>query len=311
MKAKIFNGFVVVSFIVLFMLVIFNKYLILDTVSYSLDVWVNSLVPVMFPVFVISDVLVSFNITNYIPKFIKKSFQWLFKVSEDGLSVFFLSMLSGFPTNARVTSKLVSEGAIGEDEAGKILAFTHFSNPMFVISTIGAIFLENASYGYVILLSHYLGNVIIGLCLRNGTYTKHINYKTNSRKSQSFSKVLIGAIKSSIDSLLLILGTLTCFLIVSSLVVNLFALSDYTGAIVKGMLEMTMGLKAVSGLMIPDIYKVVISCIFISFGGLAVHMQVISQIVDSKIKYLNFFVARIWHGVISGIICYVMYLIVY
>lgn len=311
MKAKIFNGFIVVSFIILFMLVIFNKYLILDTVNYSLDIWINSLVPVMFPVFVISDVLISFNITNYIPKFIKKSFRWLFNVSENGLSIFFLSMLSGFPSNARITAKMVSGGVISEDEAGKILAFTHFSNPMFVISTIGVIFLGNAGYGYVILLSHYLGNVIIGLFLRNGTYTKHINYKANSDKSQSFSKVLTGAIKSSIDSLLLILGTLTCFLIVSSLVVNLFALSDYTSAIVKGILEMTMGLKAVSRLIIPDIYKVVISCIFISFGGLAVHMQVISQIVDSKIEYLNFFVARIWHGVISGIVCYVLFIIIY
>lgn len=310
MKAKFFNGFIVFSFLILFILVISNKYLILNTVSYSLDVWVNSLVPVMFPVFVISDVLLSFNITNYIPKFIKKYFKKLFKVSENGLSIFFLSMLSGFPSNARLIAKMINEGNISNDEGQKLLAFTHFSNPMFVIFTIGSLFLGNVEYGYIILISHYLGNIIIGLVLRNNIYTDCINYKTNSYKSQSFSKVLIKAIKTAIDSLLLILGTLTCFLIVSSLIVDLFLLNDYMGAIVRGILEMTMGLKYVSGLIIPDIYKVVISCMFISFGGLAVHMQVLSQIIDSKIEYLSFFVVRIWHAIISGIICYVIYFLV-
>lgn len=310
MKTKIFNGFIVGSFIILFFVVIFNNYLIFDTVSYSLNIWINSLVPVMFPVFVISDVLVSFNITNYIPKFIKKSFQRVFNVDENSLSIFFLAMLSGFPSNARLAVKMINDGLISESQANRILTFSHFANPMFVISTIGVMFLGNVSYGYIILISHYIGNIIIGLFSRNNN-TNNINYKTNGCKSQSFSKILIGAIRSSIDTLLLILGTLTCFLIVSSILINFFTFSDYTSTIIKGVLEMTMGLKSLSNLMIPDIYKVIISTMFISFGGLAVHMQVVSQIVDSKIEYLSFFVARIWHGIISGIVSLVIYLITY
>ena len=72
---------------------------------------------------------------------------------------------------------------------------------------------------------------------------------------------------------------------------------------------MTMGLKSISLLDINDIYKVVISTMFISFGGLAVHMQVISQIVDTDIKYKTFLVARIYHAIISGGISYLLFMI--
>ena len=72
---------------------------------------------------------------------------------------------------------------------------------------------------------------------------------------------------------------------------------------------MTMGLKSISLLNLSNIYKVVISTMFISFGGLAVHMQVLSQVVDTDISYRPFFIARIFHSIISGIISYFLFIL--
>ena len=184
--------------------------------------------------------------------------------------------------------------------------FTHFSNPLFVLSTIAIAFLHNEQYGYIILLSHYLGNVIIGLLSRKQYPTSNINYTPLNDKSQNFSTILIKGIKTSIDTMLLILGTLTCFLIVSSLIIHELNIDIYSSALIKGILEMTMGLKAISLLQLSDVYKVVISTMIISFGGLAVHLQVLSQLVDTDISYQPFFVARIFHALISGGICYLL-----
>ena len=81
----------------------------------------------------------------------------------------------------------------------------------------------------------------------------------------------------------------------------------YEGVILKGILEITMGLKSLSMINISDIYKVVISSMFLSFGGLSIHLQVISQIVDIDIKYFNFLIARIYHSIISGLISYILF----
>lgn len=309
MKKNIFNFIIILSFIVLFIEVLFNKTLIFTTISYSLNIWVNTLIPSMFPFFIISDILINYQITSYIPKPLKKIFSKIFNTSEEIISIFFLSLLSGFPSSARNIRTIYDKKLITTKEATLALAFTHFANPLFVLSTVAVLFLGNEKYGYLILISHYLGNIIIGILLRNHNTTFNTNYNLSINKSQSFSTILIKAIKSSIDTLLLILGTLTCFLIVSSLIINKINVSSYLASLIKGILEMTMGLKSISILTIPDIYKVVISTMFISFGGLAVHMQVISWLVDTDISYDIFFIFRIIHSIISGILAYILFII--
>ena len=303
-----FNNLVVISFLILFLEVLFNKSLIFDTISYSLNIWVNNLIPSMFPFFIISDILINYEFINIIPRIIKRIFSKLFNVGDNLISIFFLSILSGFPSSARITRNMYDKKLIDVNESNHILMFTHFANPLFILSTVAVSFLEYEKYGLIILISHYLGNIIIGIIFRNFFYNNHTNYKSITNKSQSFSNILIKSIKSSIDTLLLILGTLTCFLIISSLIINKLNLSPYPATIIKGILEITMGLNSLSLLNIPDIYKVVISTMFISFGGLAVHMQVISQIVDTDISYHYFFIARILHSLISGGICYLLFI---
>lgn len=311
MKNKIFNLIIISSFIILLFYVLINNHVVFETISYSLDIWVNNLIPSMFPFFVISDILISYNIVNYIPKFIINAFSFLFNIGPTSVTCFFLSLISGFPTSARNIKNYYNKGLLSLNEANHILLFTHFSNPIFILSTVSIFFLKNLNFGYIILISHYLGNFIIGLFLRNKSTIDNKNYNKNYFVCQNFSKVLIISIKSAIDTLLLIVGTLTSFLIVSSFIVELLNFPPYPSAILKGILEMTMGLKDLANLNIGDIYKVVISTMFISFGGISVHLQVISQIVDTDIKYFNFFVARIYHALISGGIAYLLFIIIY
>jgi len=61
---------------------------------------------------------------------------------------------------------------------------------------------------------------------------------------------------------------------------------------------------------IPNISKVILSSMMLSFGGLSVHMQIFSQINDVKIKYLPFFIGRILQSIISGILSYLFYVII-
>ena len=286
------------------------KTIVFDTISYSLNIWVNTLIPSMFPFFVISDILINYNVDDYIPKFIINIIKKSFNISKNGSSIFLLSLISGFPAGARNIKNYYNKGLINIDEANHLILFTHFSNPIFIMSTVAILFLNNIKYGYIILISHYLGNFIIGILIRNKSSIDNKNYTKEKCICQNFSKILISSIKSSIDTLLLILGTLTSFLIVSSFVIKFLNLPLYEGVILKGILEITMGLKSLSILNINDIYKVVISSMFLSFGGLSIHLQVISQIVDIDIKYFNFLISRIYHSIISGIISYFLFIFI-
>ena len=80
--------------------------------------------------------------------------------------------------------------------------------------------------------------------------------------------------------------------------------------LIKGILEITMGLKDLSLLNLSPIYKTIISSMLISFGGLSIHMQVISLIINTPIKYKYFLQGRLYQTILSGLLSYIIYNII-
>ena len=304
---KKYTNLLVIIITLFFLVELFiNKNLVFNTISFSLDIWVNNLIPSLFPMFILSDILITYNFVKYIPKWFINIFSYLFNIKKECTLVFFLSMLSGFPTNAKNIKKLYDMNIINGKEASHMLMFTHFSNPLFILGTLAIFFLNNKKLGIIILLSHYLSNFIIGIIFRKlNTISSSIS--NEQEKNLHFGPVFVNAIKSSVDTLLLILGILTCFLIISTIIINRFDLNSYNSLLVKSILEITMGLKELSLFNFSDLTKVVLSSCILSFGGLSVHMQVISQLIDTDISYKYFFVGRVFQVVISLFISYFIY----
>ena len=299
---------VILSFIV-FILILLNKTLISKTIITSFSIWFNTLVPSMFPMFILTDILINYNFTDYIPKRIIGFISRIFNVSPSSVLVIFLSMISGFPTNAICIKNSIDKGLISNKEAQHLLLFNHFANPLFVLATVGSFYLNNTKYGVIILISHILSNIIIGILFRNRNHYSLNNYISKNNKSQSFGNIISNSITKSIDSLFMISGTVTLFLILSTLIINVFNLNDYMSVLLQGILEMTMSIAALSLLKISDIIKVVIATTIISFGGLSIHLQVYSSL-DNKIKYRNYFIGRVYQTIISGIISFIIMLII-
>ena len=305
MKRKILD--VVIIFFTLFILyqVIVKKTLVFDSIKYSLNIWVNNLVPTLFPFFIISDVLISYNFTSFIPKVIKKTCKHLFNITDNMITILFLSIISGFPSNARNTRILYDNGMISLDEANHILIFSHFSNPLFILITVAIFFFNDRQIGIILLISHYLSNFFLGIMFRK--YFIHNEIKINNiSKHNSFGVIFINSIKKSIDTILLICGIVTVFMLLSSIISNTLDFNVYSSMLIKGMLEITIGIESLGKLNLPIIYKAVIASCFLAFGGFSVHMQVMSQITNTDIKYYFFLVGRIFQTVLSGIITFLI-----
>ena len=300
---------VIMSFIIL-ILIFLNKSLVSNTIILSLYIWFNTLVPSMFPMFVLSDILINYHFIDYIPKYIKMFIAKVFNISESGVLVLLLSLISGFPSNGINIKSAYDMHLLSKEECEHLLLFNHFANPLLVLQTIGVFYLNNSNYGIIILISHILSNIIIGILFRKRNYPTNTNYIANNKKSQSFGYVLSSSINKSINTLLMISGTVTLFLILSTLISNIFNLNVYLDVLAKGILEMTMGLSSLSSIPINDIYKVIFSTMFISFGGLSIHLQVMTSLGED-IRYKNYFKGRIYQTLISGIISYIVMLIIF
>ena len=287
---------------------LFNSSLIINSVTFSFSLCINNLFPSLFPFMILSNILMEYGFVDIASELLKPIMNKLFKSHEYGSFVLILSIISGTPSNSKYINELLNKNMINEYDATKLLLFTHFVNPLFVINTIGVSFLHNKLLGIIILISHYLGNFIVGIIFRN--YHKINNNSkiniskaiTSLDKKNNFISILTNSIISSINTLLIILGVITTCLIITSLIdIN---------PILNGFLEITQGLKYISTTNLEILKKVLLTTFLISFGGFSIHAQSFSILSNKKIKYIPYLIARITHGIISSIIVYILFRIV-
>lgn len=312
MKKIFINLVILLTVLIIGMEVLIESKSVLESVNFSFSIWKNNIFPSLFPFFVIGNILINLGFPSLIGELLKNIMYKLFKINGTGSFVIILSILSGFPSSAKYTKELLLKGEINDEEATKLLTFTHFSNPLFILGTLSIMFLNNKEIGLSILISHYIGNLFIGLLFGNYYISKKDTTKVsiknalikmnNSKTNKSFGQILSESIINSINTLLLILGTVTIFLVLTTIINNNLTIPNYYKTLINGIFEMTQGLKYLSLLKIPVYKQGLIAVFLLSFGGLSVHMQVLSIISDTKIKYFPYFISRILHAAISTLI---------
>ncbi|MEG1495527.1 MAG: hypothetical protein RR406_04445 [Bacilli bacterium] len=295
-------------------LIFINSTVVIETVTFSINLFVTKLLPALFPFFILGDLLKAYGIIDLLGGLFSNVMGKLFHLKGECAFVLAMSMISGFPSGAKYTKDLLDSQIINEKEATHLLTFTHFSSPLFIIEVIGIGLLNNKKIGLVILIIHYLTNIIIGIIIRNkkkidlvkSSLYNSLKLMHNKRISnnQSFVVILTNSIFKTFKTLILMLGIITFFLIISTIIKTTLPLSSFTSAFISGILEMTGGLYSISNISLPTCYKAALMTAFISFGGLSVHMQIYSLIKDTNIKYFPFLIARIAHALIAAILVF-------
>ena len=125
--------------------------------------------------------------------------------------------------------------------------------------------------------------------------------------NENLGVILTNSLTTSINTLLLVLGVITTFLVITTIISETISLNSVMQSTLNGFIEMTQGLKYISMEAIPLKLKCVLAVMMLSFGGLSVHMQIMSILSDAKIKYLPFLCARVMHSLISGMMVYLLF----
>jgi len=315
MKNKISSLFILIT-LILFSILLFNYSSdVMSQVTFSVSLWKDKLLPSLLPLFLFSELLISYGFIELMGGMLGKFFSKVLYVPGEASFAIIASMVSGFPSGSKYVRDLYDNNYIDNDTANYLLTFTHFANPMFVMGMIGTYILGNKSLGFTILIAHIIGNVVIALIFRR---KKEINYNYSNIRTifnkvhkkrmsnDNFVGVLIKSIFKSLKLLVLILGIITFFSIITIIITNLFKLSEFNTVLLKGIFEMTQGINSISYINIPVSLKASLITMFISFGGVSVHFQVKSIIDGCNIKYKYFLIARIIHSIISGILVFIL-----
>ena len=246
-----------------------NNYII-----YATKLWFFKVFPFLFPMIILNELLLSNNILYYINKIFRKN----------GIKyyVFIMSLLSGSPTSAYLIKELFLNKIIDLKNANKLLYFTHFSNPVFLISILTSLFDKKTAY--LLIIFHYLPNFIMMF------FTKIESSNNTIIKNNNYNKALDKAVNTS----LMVLGTLCIYIALSNIIIDIFNISSINSIFIKGIIEITQGLNEINSLFVNIRFKKLLAIIFINFGGLSIHSQIKSIISDTPISYKCFLLGRLY-----------------
>lgn len=293
--------------------------IVMSSVLRGIDIWKNNVFPSLFPFFVLSNFLINYGFVELISEFLKPIMNKLFRVSSKGSFVFVLSLISGFPSSAKYIKELYLENELSEKDATKLLTFTHFSNPLFIVGTLSTLFLNNIHVSSLIIFCHYISNLIIGISIRNINPTDEKNSKISIKNailnmhikrisnSKKLGQIIAETLLNTINTLIIILGIITTFIVITTVLDHHLTVSPLMNSIISSFLEITGGLKQIGELDITLKLKCILSTMVLSFGGLSVHIQISSIIGDAKIKYVPFLIARIIHTLLSGLLVLILF----
>ena len=268
----------------IFILILSNYKIILSSSIYANELWLNKIFPFLFIMIIINDIMLSLNITN------------LF--SNKYNYIFITSFLSGTPTNAYIITNLYQKGIITKNLANYSLLTTYFCNPLFIINILNNIFSKKIAYK--IILIHYLSKFIINIIYHN-------KLKCSSIIKNKSSFNLSNSIQKAIKTNLMVFGTITLFLIITNIILNIFKLPQLLQIIIKGILELTQGLNSLILFNKSLLLKELLTMLFLSLGGLSIHIQIKSIINKTDLDYKFFLKGRILEIIISSTITLMLY----
>ncbi len=307
----------------------------------GLNMWWKIVFPSLLPFFIISEMLIGFGVVSFIGVILEPIMRPIFRVPGVGGVVWAMGMASGFPAGAKLTARLRQEKQLTSIEAERLVSFTNSSNPLFIFGAVAVGFFNNPKVGIILALAHYLGNICVGFVMRfHGPHEQRqpndiqkpfsileafrVLHRTRLKENLPLGKLLGNAVRSSIETLLMIGGFIILFSVLNRLlslvhITDLFSLlisnilgvfqlsSELSIPLISGLFEITLGSDLASDANAPLLQQIIIVSFVLAFCGFSVQAQVASILSETDIRFRPFFFARILHGLFACVFAFLLW----
>ncbi len=299
----------------------------LEAAKNGLILWANSVVPTLFPFFVATELLCKTNFIYLLGKALNQFMKPIFNVPGESAIAIIMGIISGYPVGAKVVCNLYDHKICSKAEAERLIAFTNNSGPIFILGSVGVSLLGDVKLGKVLLISHIISSLLVGLIFRfwkkNTIDITFRNYHSESKeliKVANLGEILGDAIKKSISTILSIGGFVVLFSVIISILSSIEFLTTIASllsnfgipyeialSILTGMIEMTNGINVVSTCYSSLPIPCILTCSFLlGFGGFSVLLQVFSIISKSRISIKPYFFGKLLQGLFSVIFTFLL-----
>jgi sporulation integral membrane protein YlbJ len=303
------------------------------------ELWYQILVPALLPFFIVADLLVSLHFVGLIGALLEPIMRPVFRLPGCSALVIAMGYTSGFPMGAVLSRRLWEEKLITSQETERLVSFTNNSSPLFIIGAIGVGMLASPQFGYLLAVSHYAANLIVGFiwgrmsspttALTNITPVQalHRLWQQLGQEEKSIGNLLGKAISSSVNNLLAIGGFVVLFSVMTRMF-TVWGMMDNIAHLLTwflgslnfsypvcfgmgiGFFEITLGSRTIAATSDPVLIKLLAISIVIGFSGFSIIAQVMSIVAGLPVRLWFYLLSRLIQLTLSGLITWIGYVVV-
>lgn len=261
----------------------------------ALQLWIQTLVPsFLFPLILVR-LLAPYHLLQPLLQPCNTLFIKVFNINSYGMECILTSFLLGFPSSSLFLEECAKENHFTTVQYQRLLNCVFLCSPNFILLSLSILYPSTITYQ---LLTIQLSCVFVLLfCSR-----KTPIHMKETLHHVSFLKQLQVAIQKSFEILLMILAFLIMVYVSVDLLSTIFPTQIKIP--LKLLSEFSSGCFYLSSLPIPYYPTLLLTSLVLSYGGLCVHMQIISLLDKQMFSYASFMRYRILHILLACLLSY-------
>jgi len=255
----------------------------------------RSVIPALFPFLAVTRLLLSLGFGQWLSPFLSGLMTPLFRLPGTAGSALVLGLVGGYPIGASTAGALYRQGLLTRNEAERLLTFCNNSNPVFLISVLGAGVFGSVRTGVWLWLLHLLSALLTGLLLR-GRGAKHPRRPPPSLPAEppaAFSSAFVGAVRGAAEGMLSICAFVVLFYVLVSPVRGL-------GGVLAPLAAGAVELFSMTPLLTPDRFGFVLAAAMSGWGGLSVLCQTAAALEGSGLPLRPCVLGKLVQGLLSA-----------
>lgn len=271
----------------------------LNSARKGISLWLTDVMPALLPFFICANFLTGLGVIGNM---------------NPSLFPFVMSVLSGYPVGAKIIGDMRRNGEISLLGAKRLISFCSTSGPAFIMGAVGSGMLGSERSGTIIAVAHYSGAILNGMLYGKFAEKEKLrSFRGYTLRDKNLQELFTEATLKSLRSLGVILVYIVLFMLLTDFIqlsgiLFLFE-KQHTRALIKGMIEMTIGCSAISECVdLTDTAKCIACSFIISWGGLSVLGQSMSMLAGSGISAGYLFLTKLTHGLFSAAVAFVIIL---
>lgn len=209
------------------------------------------------------------------------------------------SLFLGFPSASLFLEDFSKQEKLSQKEYNRLLYCTFMASPNFLLISLCTI------YSREIVIKLFAIQILcvffLLLCTRSIPLTFHFK-----KIQPSFFEQLSISIERSFQILLIILAYLLIVYVVIDIVT--FPLNEYTKIPLKLLSEFSSGCFYIQKLSFSFEIKMLLTTFLLSYGGLCVHIQLISSLSKKQFQYLSFMKYRCCHILLGLLLTWLFFM---